>query len=160
DVHALSESALLWRGPEKEMPAALELSFAHLQFEGDPGRAASPAELVRQARALGQLAADPRYRSEFGLACPDDGELEGDELALPMVESIRSSRRVGPSGQVVFDLVGEITQRRIVRPRNGNPGFEFFGGSTVILDPKGNLRFVIRKSVLDSARLRRQSDFV
>jgi len=160
NVPALSESALLWRNPESKLPPEPQLSFANLQFEGDPGRAASPAELWRQACALGQLAADPLYRAEFGLACPDDPELRGDQLSLPIVESIRSSRRVGPSGQVVFDLVGEITQRRVVQARDDTPGFEFFGGATVILDPKGNVRFVIRKSVLDSTRLRRQGEFV
>ncbi len=159
-VPAMSESALLWRGPQSMLPPERELSFANLQFEGDPGRTASTAEALRQACALGQLAADPKYRSEFGLAGPGDPELEGDELSLPVVESIRSSRRVGPSGQVVFDLVGEITQRRVVKPRNGDPGFEFFGGATVILDPRGNVRFAIRKSVLDNARLRRQCEFV
>jgi predicted chitinase len=160
NVPALSESALLWRGPQSRLPPEPQLSFANLQFEGDPGRPASPGELRRQAVALGQLAADPQYLAEFGLACPDDPELGEDQLSLPVVESIRSSRRVGPSGQVVFDLVGEITQRRVVQSRDDSPGFEFFGGATVILDPKGNVRFVIRKSVLDSARLRRQREFV
>jgi predicted chitinase len=160
NVPALSESALLWRSPQSKLPPEPQLSFANLQFEGDPGRPASPTELRRQAVALGQLAADPQYRAEFGLAGADDPELEGEQLSLPIVESIRSSRRVGPSGQVVFDLVGEITQRRVTQAREDSAGFEFFGGATVILDPKGNVRFVMRKSVLDSTRLRRQREFV
>jgi hypothetical protein len=160
DVPSLSEGALLWRAPGNPLPLEPELSFARLQFNGDPGRAASAEELERQACAFGQLAADPDYRSEFGLAAPDDPALEGDIVHLPVVESVRPSRRVGPSGQVVFDLVAEITQRREVKPRDGSPGFDFFGGATAILDPKGRLRFVIRKSVLDSKRLRRQREFI
>jgi hypothetical protein len=156
----LTESDLLWQAPERRMPPEPELSFARLQFNGDPGRPASAAELMRQASAFGQLAADSRFRAEFGLAANGDPGLEGDEVSLPIVESIRSSRRVGPSGQIVFDLVAEISQRRTVKPRNGKPGFDFFGGATAIMDPKGKLRFVIRKSVLDGARVRRQCDFI
>jgi peptidoglycan hydrolase-like protein with peptidoglycan-binding domain len=159
DVPSLSESALKWRGPQEMMPPEPELSFAHLQFDGDPGRAASADEMVRQATAFGQLAADPQYRAEFGLAASDDPALDGDELSRPVVESIRSSRRVGPSGQVVFDLVAEIIQRRSVRARNGRAGFDFYGGATAILDPEGRLRYVIRKRVLDEERMRRQADF-
>lgn len=160
DVPSLSEGALLWRTPMRTLPIEPELSFAHLQFQGDPGRAANAEELERQARAFGQLAADPDYRHEFGLAGRDDPALEGDILHLPVVESVRPSRRVGPSGQVVFDLIAEVTQRREVRPRDGKPGFDFYGGATAILDPKGLVRFVIRKSVLDAGRLRRQRDFL
>ncbi len=160
DVPSLSEGALVWRGPQNVLPIEPELSFARLQFDGDPGRAANARELERQACAFGQLAADPAYRHEFGLAAPGDPELEGDTVHPPVVESVRPSRRVGPSGQVVFDLVAEITQRREVRPRDGSPGFDFYGGATAILDPRGRIRFVIRKSVLDVKRLRRQREFV
>jgi hypothetical protein len=159
DVPSLSESALLWRGPQSTLPDEVELSFSKLQFDGDPGRPASVREIQRQALAFGKLAADLRYRQEFGLASPGDLALEGDEVTPPVVESIRSSRRVGPSGQVVFDLVAEITQRRKVKARDGYPGFDFFGGATAILDPKGRIRFVIRKSVLNGDRLRRQREF-
>ncbi len=160
DVPSLSESALRWRGPETTLPPAQELSFARLQFDGDPSRAASPEEILRQAKAFGRLAVDPAYCGEFGLACPGDPLLCGDEVKPPVVQSIRTSRRVGPSGQVVFDLVAEITQRRLVKSEDGSPGFEFFGGATVILDPKGRVRLVIRKSVSDPDRLRSQREFL
>jgi hypothetical protein len=57
-------------------------------------------------------------------------------------------------------LVAEITQRRGVKARNGRPGFGFYGGATAIIDPKGSIRFIIRKSVLDCSRMRRQQDFM
>ncbi|HEX6571097.1 MAG TPA: peptidoglycan-binding protein, partial [Steroidobacteraceae bacterium] len=159
-VPSLSESALLWRRPERDLPEEEGLSFAMLQFNGDPGRPASAEEMLRQANVFGRLAADPRYRGEFGLVDPNDPALDGDEVGLPIVESIRSSRRIGPSGQIVFDLVTEITQRRTVRARSGEPGFHFYGGATAILDPHGRLRYVVRKSVLDGERLRRQLEFL
>ena len=142
------------------MPPEPELSFARLQFDGDPGRAASRDELIRQATAFGQLVADPEYHTEFGLAAAGDSRLDGDELSLPVVESIRSTRRIGPSGQIVMDLVAEVTQRRSVRANGSGPGFDFYGGATVILNPQGAVRYVVRKSVLDGERLRRQREFI
>lgn len=159
-VKSLSMSSLPWCGPEGPLPPEPELSFGKLEFKEDPGRPASEREIKRRAVAFGQLAADPEYLSEFGLARSGDPELDGDKVSLPIVESVRSSRRVGPSGQVVFDLVAEITQRRAVKARDGHAGFDFYGGATAILDPKGKLRYVIRKSVLNNERLRRQANYL
>jgi hypothetical protein len=75
-----------------------------------------------------------------------------------MIHSIRTARRAGPDGQVAFDLVAEITQRREVRTHAGITGFDFFGGATVILDPNGSVRYVIRKSLSSKERLQRQRD--
>jgi hypothetical protein len=79
---------------------------------------------------------------------------------LPRVQSIRSSRRVGPDGQVVFDLVAEVTQVRRVRGRDSRPGFDFIGGATVIIGPDGVIRYTISKNVLNEERLERQRDFI
>jgi len=159
-VMNLSEDALLWSGPMCTLPDEPELGFDRLRFAGDPGRPAGPDELLRQARAVGQLVADPKYRDEFGLVGAGDERLDGDSVDLPIVESVRSSRRVGPSGQVVFDLVAEITQRRRVRALAGSPGFDFLGGATVILNPTGGVRYAIRKSIVQNARLAAQGRFV
>ncbi len=159
-VVSLSETALLWRGPEQQMPPEPELSFGQLRFDGDPGRVAGNEEMTRQAAAFGQLAADEQYRAEFGLVARDDPRLAGDEVGLPVVESVRSSRRVGPSGQVVFDLIAEISQRRSVQSSSAGEGFDFFGGATVVLDPRGHVRYVIRKSILDETRLEAQRRFM
>jgi hypothetical protein len=159
-VTSLSEDALVWRPAGIPVPPILALSFARLQFEGDPGRAAGAKELRRQACALGAAMTDVRHLEAFGLARPDHPDLRGDRLDLPCVHSVRSSRRVGPDGQVVFDLVAEVTQRRIVSARDGAPSFDFFGGSTIIIGPKGEIRYVISKSVLNEERLRRQRAFV
>lgn len=160
-VPSLSEDALVWKSPEGEVPPEPQLSFASLRFNGDPGRVADAREMRRQAEAFGQLAADPAYRAEFGLAAAEDARLGGDAIDLPIVESVRSSRRVGPSGQVVFDLVAEVTQRRRVRAQGQDqPGFDLFGGATVVLSPSGQVRYVIRKSVLDDTRIEAQRRFI
>jgi hypothetical protein len=159
-VPSLSEGALTWRAPQKQVPPEPELSYGQLRFDGDPGRVAGVEEMIRQATAFGQLVADPAYCGEFGLAAKGDSRLGGDEVELPVVESVRSSRRVGPSGQIVFDLIAEVSQRRNVPASGEGPGFDFFGGATVVLDPRGRVRYVIRKSVLDDSRLAAQRQFI
>ena len=158
-VASLSEDALLWRPPRRPVPPISGLSFAALRFNGDPGRPADGAELHRQACALGQVISDPLYREEFGLTGPGDPRLGGDTADLPRIESIRSSRRVGPDGQIVFDLVAEVIQRRTARAPDG-AAFSFFGGATVILGPQGEIRYVISKSVLGAERLEQQRGFL
>lgn len=160
DVVSLTQDALRWQGPDVPVADAPRLAFAELRFNGDPGRPADERELLAQAGALGELVGDPRYRATFGLAAPGDPDLDGDDVDLPMVESVRSLRRIGPDGQILFDLVAEVTQRRIVRPRAGSPGFDFFGGATVLVDSRGRVRYLIRKSVLHRGRLAEQRAFV
>lgn len=159
DVPSLTEDALLWRASEVRLPIVTDLCFGKLQFDGDPARPASADEIMRQGRALGALACDPAYASAFGLALNGDPRLEGDAVDLPVVQSIRSARRAGPDGQIVFDLVAEVTQRREVRPRDGLPGLDVYGGTTIILDPTGMVRYVIGKSVLKPERVKRQREY-
>ena len=159
DVANLSEYALLWRPTPIPVPEARELSFARLAFDGDPGRPAGAEELRRQARALAAVVADPAYTSCFGCAPPGSPGPGGDVVHPPCIESVRSSRRIGPDGQVVFDLVAEVTQRREVRD-GGAPALDFYGGATVILDPRGAIRYAVSKRVLAAERLARQRAYV
>jgi hypothetical protein len=159
DVDFLSEDALRWKPPSQTVPPINELTFAALKFEGDPARPANREELRRQAGALGRLVARRENYDGFGLAAPNDPALGGDTVDLPRVQSIRASRRVGPDGQVVFDLIAEVTQVRHVRPTGGEPGTDFVGGCTIVIGPDGLLRYVIGKSVLNDKRLQRQRNF-
>ncbi len=158
-VRYLSEDELTWQPPETIVEPIAELTFARLRFRGDPAHPAGRGERKRQACALGRIVSQPRYRREFGLAAPDDPALRGDEVGLPCVESIRTARRIGPDGQVRFDLVAEVTQRRRVTHGDG-ASFDFFGGSTIIIDPTGRVRYVIGKSVMNEERLERQRAYV
>ena len=160
DVASLSEDALLWRTVRKRLPGIEGLTFANLRFSGDPGRAADEDELLRQACVLGDFVARREHLEEFGLIAADDARLEGNHVSLPRVESIRSSRRTGPDGQIVFDLVAEVTQSRSVKARDGCEPFEYHGGSTIILGPNGEIRYVILKSLVGRDRLERRSEFL
>lgn len=154
-VTSLFEDALLWAPPEHHIPPVESLNFASLRFEGDPARAASAEELRRQACALGDVLSRPEFVDHFGIVAP--GWYEDEEIDKPCVHSIRSSRRVGPQGQVVFDLIAEVTQRRRVT-RHGEH-FDFYGGSTIILGPEGEFRYIIGKGVRNSNRLDAQLRF-
>ena len=157
---SLSEDALMWHGPRRNLVAVPGLDFATLRFQGDPAHAAGPKELRRQACALGQYATQAEHLEELGMVADGDPRLGGDRVSLPCVESIRSTRRAGPSGQIVFDLVAEITQERFVAASDRGPAFSYHGGATVILDPKGEIRYVILKSVVGAERLERRRRFL
>lgn len=159
-VTSLSEDALLWRPVGRSVAPITDLDFAHLQFQGDPGSAAGPHELRRQACALGEYITSNGLLAEFGLVAPDDPRLGGCVVDLPTIESIRTTRRIGPDGQIVFDLVAEILQRCTVPAKGSRKGFEFFGGATVILGPEGEIRYSISKSVMGRGRLDRRREFI
>lgn len=158
NVSGLSEESLLWQCPELATKTIPELNFAALKFRGDPASPAGAEELRRQARALGAVLGSPRNLPHFGLVRVGDPALNGDEVALPRIQSIRSSRRIGPDGQIVFDLVAEVTQCRIVRDPKGS--FHSYGGATVIIGPQGELRYVIAKNILNEERLAQQRKFI
>lgn len=162
-VADLSEDALLWDSPGKQktpLPRIKELRFGNLRFSGDPAWPASSAELNSQAMVLGNIVTRPEWMSVFGLAKKGDKLLEGDVVHLPKIQSIRSSRRVGPSGQIVFDIVAEVTQKREATFKKTNEKCTFYGGSTVIIDPDGRIRYVIMKSITNGTRLNQQEKFL
>ncbi|HEV7587983.1 MAG TPA: hypothetical protein VGO40_07605 [Longimicrobium sp.] len=154
DVQSMSQDALQWELVTDELKVK-DLSFTELAFDGDPACGADPVELRRRACALGKFVA--KHMDAFGMLSNGDPLLAGDRVTLPQVQSVRSSRRVGPDGQVVFDLVAEVTQTREVE---GEFKFYFRGGCTVILGPKGEVRYLIRKSVGQNGRLFRQRKFM
>lgn len=164
-VQDLSEESLVWRRPEKqnppyEIPEIKGLTFAELKFDGDPAWPADETELTRQACVLGEIVTTPEYVRGFGLAARGDDQLNGDEVDLPKIQSIRSSRRIGPSGQVVFDVVAEVTQRRTARIQGSEDVCNFYGGSTIIIDPRGRIRYVMTKKVTNNKRLEEQKQFL
>ena len=89
---------------------------------------------------------------------------------------MRTTRRSGPDGQDVRQLVIEVTQRRRgyfdpERQKTVDTGkppapsvrgdFLFRGGATLIIDLRENrLRYVIRKSITDEKRLNEQREML
>jgi hypothetical protein len=153
-VTNLDEDSLVWRPPERPLAAVRPLSFGRLRFRGDPGRPASAGELKRQALALGRIISNPADTQLFGLRPP------GDSIRAPTIESVRPARRIGPDGQVVFGIVAEITQQTIVEEEGSPRSAVFYGGSTVILGPEGEIRYVIGKGVQSKPRIAQQLEFL
>lgn len=131
NVEDFSEDALHWRPPDRDIPAVPGLALAAIALPSDPGCAPSREEISRQAGALADRVMDPRFLREFGLVPPDKGE-------LPVIESIRVVRRVGPDRQIQVGLVCEVTQEVAGPPRG-------IGGATILIDGEGEFRFVIGK---------------
>ncbi len=159
-VSSLSEDALLWRSTVRTCQPITKLDFGHLRFEGDPACAAGTRELQRQARVLGEYVSRAEHMNDFGLVAQNSPELLGARADLPRIESIRSARRIGPDGQIVFDLVAEVIQRCVMPGNSETPSFEVFGGSTVILGPEGEIRYSILKSAVGADRLKRRPKFM
>ena len=81
-----------------------------------------------------------------------DGELRRVE-----VHSVRPVRRVSPDGNILSDLVVEVTQS--FRP-TGMPGARFRGGCTLIVDlGTGEVRYMVRKKVDSPWRIQKQMGF-
>jgi len=153
DVANLSEDALLWRGPVKRLDAVPGLKGLSCL---EPGS----AELARRARALGEFVTRPEHLDEFGLVASNDPRLAGDEVGLPVIASIRQSLRAAPDGQVAVSLVAEVIQERRVGAAGGAPAFCYHGGSTVMLDADGEIRYVISKSLVGANRRERRQRFI
>jgi len=159
DVHVLSESALMWRYPERPLENIDGLALNNLDFIGDPGIPARPQEIHRQARCFGErLAGDPALFAELGLVRPGDPRLGSDLICNPVIHSVRPARRVGPDGQILFDVVIEVLQTRRVRWTDGR-FLEFKGGATVILGPLGEIRYIVRKRIDNEERLEEEREF-
>jgi hypothetical protein len=67
---------------------------------------------------------------------------------------VRAIRRVGPDGNLNRDYVAEVVQRRRTRGR------WFYGGSTIILNAAGVIRYIIAKNVKSSRRETRMHRFL
>ncbi|MCB0115338.1 MAG: hypothetical protein KDD84_14665, partial [Caldilineaceae bacterium] len=160
-VDFMAEDALLWRPPRIPLPGAPALDFAHLAFHRSPAQPADRKELRRQACALGwYVTRSPECLAAFGLVSSQNPAVSSQQVTIPEVQSIRSAQRIGPDGQIVYDLVAEVTQRRLISGNDAIPGYEFYGGSTVIIDAEGMIRYVIVKNIDSIRRQKRQMNFL
>lgn len=124
----------------------------------------------------------PELAVEFGLRLDERAPqgIRRDAQGRPVfqVHMLRPCRRIGPDGQELTDVVVEVIQRRLtyfdeVRQtevddsdtgpwterdyRTAAPDFHFYGGATLIIDPRaGVVRYCIRKRIDDDDRLGRE----
>jgi hypothetical protein len=162
NVLSLSEDSLIWGPPRQRPPPLHALSFASTQFGSVPGRPVPVAARLQQADALGRWLQLPGVMDECGLVASDDPRLavEGVTVTSPCVDTLETTRRVAPRGEVLFETVAVVTQRATVRKRGRKPAFSFIGGATLLFSPTGELRLSIVKSVLGKDRIKRRSEFI
>jgi hypothetical protein len=133
----LTEDALRWRAPEHDFGAIPGLAFEELRHGREPGMLPPPDVLAERAHALGRFITHPDRAWYFGIA-PVDAQVRP-----PVIESVRTLRRIGPDGTISFDLVAEVSQRRHVRAVDAF----LYGGSTLIIGADGRVRYAICKQV-------------
>lgn len=144
NVADLGEQSLLWRAPEQPLPPIDDLSFAKLSHGCEPGWFPPQTVREKQAEILGKYVTAPGRHACFGLTKP--GRSDRGEYQPPIIESVRTLRRLTPDNDLDFHIVAEISQRFV---RNGR---SFYGGATVSLDEEGRLRLVIGKGVRNQER--------
>jgi hypothetical protein len=138
----LTQDALLWRGPERALPCVDGIAWVDVPRRGRPTQPDERRAGLVRASAIGFYVTQPELLHYFGLAAPS----RKNRIERPVVESIRRVRRIGPDGNLNRDYVAEIVQRRRSRGR------WVYGGSTVILDVDGVIRYIIVKHIKSRRR--------
>jgi hypothetical protein len=149
-VQDLSEESLLWQRPRKPLTVHA-LRFSALNLDVVDGMLQWPDDegpLLAAAEALGRAIANDHHGPDYGLMRP------GGTVEPPKVMSMRTLRRVAPNGDVNFDVVAEVVQKRAVRE-----GY-FFGGSTLVIDARGDVRYAIWKDIDSEERLLAQRQWL
>jgi len=148
-VSDLSDDALLWCPPLRPLPRIEDDRLTGRRLDSD-----DPESVQDRATVLGHYimnSEDSERPTYFGLLSPS----KKNGIDLPVIESIRTLRRVSPNGSVNFDFVAEVVQRR-----KSPKGRWLYGGATIILDNMGNIRYLIVKNVGSKNREKRFDDFL
>ena len=153
EVRSYSEESLAWCTPEQtgkgELAPCEGLQFNLLPDDREP--------LARQRE---RAEANAKALNAFARAYPEALGLDPKRQAR--AHSFHPVHRVSPTGKLVVDFVVELLQQRDepVNPSLPNsPLYKFRGGSTVIFDHRGNVRYVIEKSIHNRRRQAQQRAF-
>jgi hypothetical protein len=152
-----SEESLNWEpyhgSPSTDAnPDFRKLWWDLMRFEGDPANSENKEAMYE--RLWGKA---DTFRAELGLS-----------LALPVQpKSLNALYRVRPDGTLQSQIVAELVQKTDnvpVMPANNEAGsFRFRGGSTVIINRQGEVRYSISKPIDGPAgeeRMKRQRDYL
>lgn len=159
-VTSLAEDALRWPeavpGSIPPMPSewvaqALLVNAQEVQLHGDKeSREAERARLGGAAETLCRWAAD--NAEALKLSPQSDGEIA--------VQGFHGTFRVAPSGRLVVEVVARFTQWEETNGDTAFGGLRFRGGTTVVAESSGQVRFVIAKPLASTLRRERQLRFV
>ena len=108
--------------------------------------------------------------SDTGGARAGVQDLTTDDDLKVQARTFHEVHRVAPDGELIFDIVAEFTQRRLdvpIDPKDPNQGtFVFRGGTTVIFNRDGEVRYAIQKNIGEPShdktnlRLSRQREYL
>ena len=156
NVISYSEEALRWNGPVETGHPLRPCQGLQYDFVGETDESARQANAVRSKR-------NAQILWRYAMA---NAEALGlyPKVAKIQMYSHHPIYRIGPDGRHVVDFVVEFLQQRQekVDPHERDPHattFKFRGGSTVIFDHRGNVRYVIQKRVNSATRLARQRQY-
>jgi len=138
-VVSYSEEALRWCPPEWPLGLPEPARCAGLSYE-----AFSQTDEARKARNK------ENARCLYRFAKAHAEVLGLDPGSKIQVLSFHNVHRVGPSERVDFCMYAELCQRRPEPLDSNDPDagmFEYRGGTTVILERDGSVRYAIRKSL-------------
>jgi len=189
DVRNLSEESLLWRSPSAKEQEAFRKLFSSTsklrRLAPDWGLTTDRSRIFEQARrSQGWLhkwfaeddtgAAAGAAQAVLDAEAPEAFYRNADGAPALEVHSVRPTRRVGPSGHGVTELVVEMTQRRrgyydpdVQRQADSGqidppePDFIFRGGCTLLVDPDtATVRYCIYKRIRSESRLERMRAYL
>jgi hypothetical protein len=149
-VASYSEEALRWRPPSLHKGAIAAIQG--LVYDVFPDRHVS--KQLRQARSEHTAKLLTNY------AKANCRQLGLDATQTVKAHSFHPIWRVRPDGRLAVDYVVEYLQKRPEKFDSDDAnGFEFRGGTTVIFDHSGEVRYAIEKSVASASRLERRRAF-
>jgi len=156
-VGSYSEDALLWVSPESAAGALPPCTG--LQYDIVETRDSTPERRARRDHSNASLLT--RYAKANAAALG----LVYRPTRLPNIQthSFHPIHRITPDGRLVVNFVVEFLQKKDERldpPHPQSPVFDFRGGSTVIFDDRGNVRYAIAKRIDDRRRLDLQREFL
>jgi hypothetical protein len=161
-VSSYSEESLLWSPPEvsgaEALPRCKGLQFDVFISE-DKGSIRAQQQKKKNTDTLQEFA--KKNAKKLGLSADPDLKIS--------LGSFHEMHRMSDDGKLIFDIVAEFTQHRSV-PLDSNdpnsPTFTFRGGTTLIVNQNGWVRYAIRKGIRDkkdddnNIRLKRQRDYL
>jgi len=173
DIKSLSEESLTWEGPAKENIT----DVGYMNFVRGLWNLVSDWDLtisrkeffdqMKYARRISHNIIQETWNSKKKYLTGLSDNLKADIFE---VHSISSIRCIGPNGQVLTDLLLEITQKRPgflnknfggINDRNVTPDFFYRGGCTILIDMKtAQLRYCIFKEIDSENRYRAQQEYL
>ena len=171
NVSSYSEESLLWCPPEVSDTGNDDEDDDHhphplrcegLQFDVFNAEDKEYVKALQKKNAIILHQFAVKNAKKLGLSIDPDLKI--------WVGSFHEMHRMSDDGKLMFDIVVEFTQRRGKVPLDpvdpNSPTFTFRGGTTLILDQNGWVRYAIKKSIGDNKdddkniRLKRQRDYV